>query len=82
MLDNATDYGLGDNGMIARTEVKDGGGWVTWDVTRVIQEWITSKYPNYGWLIQGGCEEDCGLNFCTSEYKNKKLRPVLEIQYD
>ncbi len=82
-VDTISDYGLKTNGLIGQADVKNGGMWVIWDVTKVLQEWNDGKYPNYGWLIKGKCSEDCGINFCSSEYKkNTDLRPVLEIKYD
>jgi hypothetical protein len=82
-IDQTTDYGFGPNGIIAKTQVKDGGAWVEFPVTKVIQHWLTGKYPNFGLLIKGNCNEDCGMYYHASEYQREPaLRPVLEIKYD
>jgi alpha-mannosidase/chitodextrinase len=82
-IDATTDYGLGPNGMIAVSGVKDGGGWVRFSVTPVVRAWLAGKYPNFGWLIMGNCDQNCGMYYHSSEYRrNPKLRPRLEIKYD
>ncbi len=82
-IDQATDYGFGPNGIIAKQQVKDGGQWLRFPVTSVIQDWMAGKYPNYGWLIKGDCKENCGMYYHSSEYRQQpELRPMLEIKYD
>lgn len=82
-IDRATDYGLGPNGMIANSQVKDGGHWVNFPVTPVVRDWVSGKYPNFGWQIMGNCNEDCGIYYHSAEHQQKSaLRPILKIKYD
>ncbi len=82
-IDKTSDYGFGPNGIAAKSQLKDGGQWLSFPVTSVIRDWSVGKYPNYGWLITGNCKEDCGMYYYSSEYrKQTELRPTLNIKYD
>ncbi|MBI5789130.1 MAG: DNRLRE domain-containing protein [Candidatus Schekmanbacteria bacterium] len=80
-IDQSTDYGNGANGIVAKGPVSDKGTWVSLDVTRLVQDWIAGKTPNYGLLIKGNCAEDCEIYYRSAEYKESRLRPILEVSY-
>jgi hypothetical protein len=81
-IDRTTDYGHGPNGLVAKAPVVDGGAWVQLEVTRLVQDWLKGKNPNYGFSIHGNCREDCGIYYRSSEFSgDEKLRPVLEVSY-
>ncbi len=79
--DRRTDFGFGPNGLVARAPVKDGGMWVTFDVSSLLQKWLIGKHPNYGFLVIGNCDEDCEVYFRSSRYKKPEFRPLLEVSY-
>ncbi len=82
-IDRKRDYGSGGGGVIAKSSVTDGGVWVSFTVTPAVSDWMDKKYANYGFLIQGNCNDNCGMYYHSSEYKKDiSLRPVLEIEYD
>ncbi|MPM44763.1 hypothetical protein SDC9_91444 [bioreactor metagenome] len=51
------------------------------DVTQLVQEYISGKYENTGFLIKSRTEEDNYIAFYSSEWKNESQRPKLTIEY-
>jgi len=79
-IDTITDFGYGSNGIVSEA-VMQKDSWVTFDITKLAQEWISNEMDNYGILIQAidrGCN---AAKFYSSEYADENLRPDLTIQY-
>ncbi len=64
--------------------------WMTWDVTKLVLEWVNEDYPNEGLLIKDAdeFEEDPGVDlawgpakFHSSDYGDDTLWPYLEVTY-
>ncbi len=70
--------------VIATTEIAGGfTGWVSWDVSLVVDDWVKRKVPNLGFLIisEETTEVTNGANFYSSNYPDFTLIPKLEISY-
>jgi hypothetical protein len=59
-------------------------GWVTWDVSFLVQSWINGSYINYGFMIIDS-EENSSIEYITRYASrnnlNADIRPKLEITY-
>ncbi|MDQ1274772.1 MAG: hypothetical protein QG610_344 [Euryarchaeota archaeon] len=51
------------------------------DVTQLVQEYISGKYENTGFLIKARVEESDYIAFYSSEWQNKSQRPKLTVEY-
>jgi uncharacterized membrane protein len=51
------------------------------DVTELVQEYISGKYENTGFLIKARAEDNDYIAFYSSEWQNKSQRPKLTIEY-
>jgi len=57
-------------------------GWVSWDVTRTIKDWLKGEYVNFGFLLkEPNCENDA-IWFLSSEVEWEAYRPRLVISYE
>ncbi|MFB0526097.1 MAG: DNRLRE domain-containing protein [bacterium] len=56
-------------------------GWVSWDVTRAIEEWLKGEYVNFGFLLKENCDIDT-VWFLSSEVEWEAYRPRLVISYE
>jgi hypothetical protein len=51
-----------------------------WDVTGLVSEWVSGKFPNHGLMIKTD-DVSNGLHFYTKEQKDVELHPVLKVQF-
>ena len=51
------------------------------DVTELIQEYVSGKYENTGFLIKAREEDKNYIAFYSSNWQNKNQRPKLTIEY-
>lgn len=58
-------------------------GWVTWDVTKMVQEWVASPGTNHGMAVDadGHATADSNRSFASREYPDPDLRPLLFLRY-
>ena len=57
-------------------------GWVSWDVTRTIKNWLNGKYINFGFLLkEQNCDTDA-IWFLSSDLDWEAYRPRLVISYE
>ena len=57
-------------------------GWVSWDVTRTIKNWLKGEYVNFGFLLK---EQNCdneAIWFLSSELEWEAYRPRLVVSYE
>jgi len=57
-------------------------GWVSWDVTRTIKNWLKGEYVNFGFLLK---EQNCDnepIWFLSSEVEWEAYRPRLVVSYE
>lgn len=55
--------------------------WVDWDVTRLVQAWVSNPSSNMGMILKSFTTVGVQYHFASSEYGNIGLRPKLTIQY-
>lgn len=60
--------------------------WHQWDVTTLVQDWVTGQYSNYGMLLRDQSENSGEVKnftgyFCSEEYSDASLRPKLTVVY-
>lgn len=57
-------------------------GWKSWDVTALVQSWVTGAMPDYGFYLlndsAGGGHDDW---YYSREYVTSNLRPYLEVTF-
>jgi len=58
-----------------------GNFWAEWDVTSVVQGWVTGDFPNQGFLLDGRNTFGQDALAHSSEHPNASTRPYLEITY-
>ena len=51
------------------------------DVTELVQEYVSGKYENTGFLIKAREEDNNYIAFYSSNWQNKNQRPKLAIEY-
>jgi len=75
---DANDIEQGD-APFATTAVADDNttGWQTWDVTALVQGWVTSTWPNKGLLIRSAPGP---FEFASKEHAQANERPELVVQ--
>jgi hypothetical protein len=58
-------------------------GWVKWDITKMVQEWIFTPETNLGVAIDADnfASADSNRYFASREHPDPSLRPRLEITY-
>ena len=69
----------------ASAELSGGEGWVSWDVTAMVEGWVEGAHANHGFLIKDA-DEDGDVNkysvFWSREYSgDPSLRPRLVVEY-
>ncbi|NIM02600.1 DNRLRE domain-containing protein [bacterium] len=57
-------------------------GWVSWDVTRTIKNWLKGEYVNFGFLLKENCVDTDTIWFLSSEAEWEAYRPKLVISYE
>jgi len=55
--------------------------WTEWDVTHLVQEWVSSPGRNYGLLLLAEGSVSVQYDFTTSKWYPTDFRPYLEISY-
>jgi hypothetical protein len=57
--------------------------WVSWDVTDMVQEWVSKPETNSGIAVEAGASASSHNNryFASGEYPDPKLRPRLLVTY-
>jgi len=57
-------------------------GWVSWDVTRTVKDWLDGKYVNFGFLLkEQNCDTDA-IWFLSSDLEWETYRPRLVVSYE
>jgi len=57
--------------------------WVAFDITKLVQKWVTFPEKNYGLVIKAGGEIAVQYEFLSSEWKlNPALRPKLYVEWE
>lgn len=59
------------------------GGPYTWDVKKLVQEWVSKTYPNYGLMVKR-VDMNNPTNwpyFCSSDHTTTSYRPKLTVDY-
>ncbi len=59
--------------------------WLSFNVTKAVQEWVSGKQPNYGFIVQGFVVPGYPAvqhTFLSSEDPHVNLRPRLVIEYE
>ena len=67
---------------MATANVDFADGWVTFDVTALVQSWAAQQQPNYGFLIEGVNAAGVEYYLHSSEYLDASRRPALTIIYE
>jgi len=57
-------------------------GWVSWDVTRTVKDWLEEKYINFGFLLKEQNCESLPIWFLSSNLEWEAYRPRLVISYE
>jgi hypothetical protein len=75
--------GSGDRAQdILASTTNSGTGWYTWNITSAVQRWVDGDWANNGLILKSDDEtQENAKIFVPSEYQNKDLIPVLEIEY-
>jgi hypothetical protein len=60
----------------AQTEVTNSETFIEWDVTALVEEWRTGKYPNQGFFLRG-LDGRGTIEFCSREHTEEERRPQL-----
>lgn len=70
-------------GTMAATAVigAEQGYWVQWDVTSLVQEWVSGSVPNEGVLLLGRGDLSREISFYSSEYPEPAFGPKLCVTY-
>ena len=79
-IDTFTDFGYGIGGLVAETVMQE-NSWITFDISGIVQEWVSGEMENFGVLIQG-IQKNCNdARLYSSEYADEEMRPVLVVTY-
>lgn len=59
-------------------------GWHSWELTSLVQGWVSGTYSNYGVRLRSAYENDDGEHrtFYSSDYSDASLRPKLTVTYN
>ena len=57
-------------------------GWIEWNVTDMVREWVDAPLSNFGVAIDAGGRIDSNRYFASFEYPDPGLRPQLVVTYD
>lgn len=55
--------------------------WMSFDVTNMVQQWVSGEAENHGLLLRAGGYW-VGAAFFSSEVRDQKLRPKLVVEYE
>lgn len=56
-------------------------GWTEWDVTQLVQEWVSGKRDNHGVGLAGPVKGEYTRQLASKESANEKHHPTLRISY-
>ena len=56
-------------------------GWIDWEVTGLVEEWVSGARNNHGMVLIGPMEGDYVRLFATKENAHTKHHPYLEVSY-
>jgi len=58
------------------------GGWFTYDIKTLVQQWVNETYPNYGFILKRDNESGSSWPyFVSSDYATAGNRPKLTVDY-
>jgi len=68
---------------VASLTIGDNGMWVyrNWDITNLVQGWVSGSYQNYGMWIEEIPVTGQGSAYFASASSGSEMRPVLDINY-
>lgn len=75
---------FGDNdigGLAASTAISQNAGWVSWDITNLVQEWVRSPDSNFGVLLKTTSGGGSMYYFYAAQRPTPPERPQLVITY-
>ena len=78
-IDTDTDFGYAPNGLVAEAVMQE-NAWITFDISSIVQKWISGEIENHGVLFQAINRGYNDAKFYSSEYADESLRPVLMIE--
>jgi hypothetical protein len=80
-FDSATDWGSGPTGLLCRPVPFEGLKHAEFDITALVQAWVSGKAPNYGILLKPETPNATGnwAGFDASESDAVEKRPALTI---
>jgi hypothetical protein len=55
--------------------------WIEFDVTALVQEWVSAPQTNYGLLMVGEGSVSMQINLASSSWSVMDFRPQLEVEY-
>ena len=58
-----------------------GTGWVTLDITSLVQDWVNGDIKEYGVLLKAATESGDNYAFIKGSESTDTQRPYLEISY-
>jgi hypothetical protein len=65
---------------IASATTPGGPGWVSWDITSLVEGWLSGQTPNHGLLVAPTVNNQ-GAEFDSSDYTDPTTHPRLSISY-
>ncbi len=72
-----------DSNVIDSAYVPGSYGWMTWDVTSSVQEFVDGTKTNYGWQIMDvNTSGDSMIYFRSKEYADSGFHPSLQLDLD
>jgi len=75
----ASDYGLGANGLVAMSSIA-AQQWTEFDISQLAKEWL-SNGDNYGVLLTG-LNTGTDAFYASSEYEDTQYHPYIEVVYE
>lgn len=69
----------------ASTQTGPAGRWITWDVTRLVQYWVSNPAANFGVILRDPNDYGNGgvsRSYASSEHSEVTWRPKLSLVYD
>jgi hypothetical protein len=79
-IDWSTPGGDYDPQSIASATTPGGPGWVSWDITSLVKDWVSGQIPNHGLLLAPTVNYQ-GAEFDSSDYVDPATHPRLSITY-
>ena len=69
-----------DSSIIASAVSPGAVGWMNWDITGLVSDWVSAKAPNYGMLLRTSIAAE-GAQFDSSDATDVTRHPKLTITY-